>query len=274
MAFLAGGAGALDYFPCRYGGSRLTFRGPKRALSGDYIAVLGSSESYGPYVTAPFPALIEERLGVEVANLACLNAGPDAYLGDPGALEVVAGARVAVLQVMGALNLSNRFYSVHPRRNDRFIAASAQLRGLFRDVDFTEINFTRHLVRTLAARGEERFLPVADELRAVWLLRMKALIQRLPPRRVLLWTGDHAPPAPGMAGPFLAPELVDRAMVASLAQRASDYVEHVASPAARAEGVRAMQFSPAEEAAARAQPAAAVHREAAEALVPVLERLI
>ena len=105
MAFLAGSAGALDYFPCRYGGSRLTFRGPKRALSGDYIAVLGSSESYGPFVPAPFPALIEERLGVEVANLACLNAGPDAYLGDPGALEVVAGARVAVLQVMGALNL-------------------------------------------------------------------------------------------------------------------------------------------------------------------------
>lgn len=274
MAFLASGAGALDYFPCRYGGSRLTFRGPKRDLSGDYIVFLGSSESYGPFVPAPFPTLVEERLGIEVANLACMNAGPDAYLGDPGALEVIAGARVAVLQVMGALNLSNRFYTVHPRRNDRFIAATPQLRALFRDVDFTEINFTRHLIRTLVKRGDDRFAPVAEELRNVWVARMTALLHILPPRRVLLWTADHPPLPRGEAGPFLAPELVDAEMVAALRPLAPGYVQHVASPAARAEGLRAMRFAAAEARMARGQPAEAVHREAAAAVLPVLEGLL
>lgn len=274
MAFLASGAGALNYFPCQYGGSRLTFRGPKRQLSGEYIVFLGGSESYGPFVTAPFPTLVEERLGVEVANLACMNGGPDAYLGDPGALEVISGARIAVLQVMGALNLSNRFYTVHPRRNDRFIAATPHLRALYRDVDFTEINFTRHLIRTLVRRGEDRFALVAEELRNVWSARMSALLHLLPRRRILLWTSDHPPLPRGAAGPFLAPELVDAAMVAALRPLASGYVEHVASAAARAEGLRAMRFAAGEAAVARGHPAEAVHREAAAAVVPVLEGLL
>ncbi len=274
MAFLANGAGALDYFPCRYGGSRLTFRGPKRALSGEYIAVLGSSAAYGRFVPIPFPTLVEKRLGIEVANMACLNAGPGAYLGDPGALEVVRGARAVVVQVMGAINLSNRFYSVHPRRNDRFIAAAAALRNLYPEVDFSEINFTGHLIRSLLAQGEERFALVAAELRQLWLVRMRALLDLLPARRVLLWTSDHPPLRPAQAGPLLAPELIDRSMVAALRPEVSEYVEHVASAEARAGGLLAMRFGAADAPVARRHPAGAVHREMADALVPVLERLI
>ena len=59
MAFENPGQGALDYFPCRYGHSKLLFRGPRRKLDGAYCAVLGGSETYGKYVREPYPALIE-----------------------------------------------------------------------------------------------------------------------------------------------------------------------------------------------------------------------
>ncbi len=36
---------------------------------------------------------------------------------------------------MGAQNLSNRFYAVHPRRNDRFLRASTLMKTIFREVD-------------------------------------------------------------------------------------------------------------------------------------------
>lgn len=273
MAFVQPGDGALDYFPCHYGRSRLTFRGPLRDLSREYLVSLGSSETYGRFVVAPFPALIEENLGIPVANLGAPNAGPDVYLGDRGVIEVAADAHLAVLQVMGAQNMTNRYYTVHPRRNDRFVAATPLLRSMYRDVDFTEIHFTRHLIQTLWSRGPERFEPIAAELKSLWRERMTAILLRLPPRRILFWMADHVPPV-AADDPTAAPALVDRSMVTALRPHAAAYVEHIPSDAARADGLRSMRFLPGEERAVHEVPNAAIHQEAAESLLPAIERLL
>ncbi len=59
-------------------------------------------------------------------------------------LEIAAAGKVTVIQVMGAQNLSNRFYRVHPRRNDRFLEGvrPAGSRSIS-EVDFTEFHFNR-----------------------------------------------------------------------------------------------------------------------------------
>ena len=239
------------------------------------MVVLGGTESYGRFVLAPYPALVEEHFGISVANLACQNAGPDVYLTDRATLDVAAESRLAVVQLTGAQNMTNRYYTVHPRRNDRFIAATPLLRSLYREVDFTEIHFTRHLMMVLASKGAERFAPIVAELKSLWVQRMKAVLQRLPQRRVLVWMGDAPPPDAGQGdGLEHAPWLVDRQMIAQLLPHASAYVEQVASDTARAEGVRMMRFSPMEEAAAAGLPGAAVHLEVAKGLVPVIERLL
>ena len=54
MMTIPAGAGALDYFPCRYGASRAVFRGPERDLSRPYVALLGGSATFGKYVATPF----------------------------------------------------------------------------------------------------------------------------------------------------------------------------------------------------------------------------
>ena len=275
MAFVRMGDEALDYFPCHYGASRLTFRGPRRDLTGEYLAVLGGSESYGRFVIAPYAGLIEEALGIPVANLACQNAGPDVYLADPAALEVARHAHLAVIQITGAQNLTNRFYTVHPRRNDRFVAATPLLRAMYRDVDFTEFHFTRHLILALAAKGADRFAPVVAELKAVWQHRMTALLERMPRRRLLLWMADDPPPLAG-GGEALddRPWLIDRGMIAALRGHVSGYVEVVRSPAARAEGVQAMRFGALDEPAAQGLPGAMAHGEVARALVPLVQDLL
>ena len=43
----------LDYEHCRYGQSRISFRGPKKNLKGRFIAFLGGSETYGKFVRKP-----------------------------------------------------------------------------------------------------------------------------------------------------------------------------------------------------------------------------
>ncbi len=250
------------------------FRGPRRDLDLPYVVTLGGSETYGKFVPEPFSNLVEARTGLRMVNLGCMNAGLDVYLKDPGIMGVAGGARIAVVQVMGAQNLTNRFYSVHPRRNDRFLHASPLLAAMFHEVDFTEFNFTRHMLQTLQSVSADRFEVLAEDLRAAWVTRMKVLLEKLPCKSVLLWAADTAPPGPGRrADLVLDPLMVDGEMVAALRPFATDYVEVVFSDAARRRRLEGMAFDQMQEPAARGLPGPAGHREIAEALGPVLARL-
>ena len=279
MAYAFPGEGALDYFPCNYGTSRLTFRGPRRSLEQPYVAFLGGAETYGKYVPEPFPDLVEGEVGFAAINLGCVNAGPDVYLAEPEVIRIAQGAEAVVLQVLGATNLSNRYYSVHPRRNDRFIAASPQLRQLFQEVDFTEFHFTRHMLIALEATSKERFEIVAEELRQTWVLRMDELLARLPDRTVLLWMAEAPPmamsgPGPGWRGLRMDPPLVTRAMVARIVPGAQAYVEAVSSTKALEASLEGMAFAALEALAAAALPGPSVHREVAVKVVQALEEVL
>ena len=153
----------LDYALCRYGRSKLLFRGPLRKTSSPYVVFVGGTQTFGRYVETPFPALVELSSGVPCINFGLQNAGLDVFLHDADVMKIAAGAHVTVVQVLGAHNMSNRYYSVHPRRNDRFIAPSKLLCSIYPEVDFAEFHFTRHLLeappprrQALAARGPDR----------------------------------------------------------------------------------------------------------------------
>lgn len=266
MAYAFSEAQALDYASWRHGSSRLTFRGPAPELHGDYVAVLGGTETYGKYVPEPFPALTGRMAGVAVANLGCANAGPDVYINDPGVMEIAGRSRLAVMQIMGAQNLSNRHYIVHPRRNDRFLRASAQLRQMFPEVDFTEFNFTRHMLRTLQAVSPERFERVAEELRQSWVARMKSIMAQLP-EVILLWMSDRLPPARGGADLDHEPLLVDAGMIAAIRPFATAMVE-VLTPSA---GDMIIAGEPG---SGLGLPGPDAHHAAAEALTRILRQLL
>ena len=273
MAYAYAGEESLDYLPCRYGRSRLLFRGPRRDVSGRYAAVLGGIETYGRYVPRPYPVLVEAALGMPVVNLGCPNAGPDAWLADPAVMEIVTRAAVVVVQVPGAADLTNRLYAVHPRRNDRFLRASPLLQAIYRGVDFTDFSFTRHLLQSLHAAGEARFALVAEELRAAWIARMGNLLAQVPGRKVLLWMADHVP-GPRRDVPQGEPVLVDAAMMETAGAQADAVVCAVASARARAQGVAGMVFPAMSEPAARGLPGVAVHEEVAATLLPVLQEML
>lgn len=276
MAYAFPGEGALDYYPCRYGNSRLLFRGPHRSLDRPYIAFLGGTETYGKYVPDPFPDLVEEEFGFGSVNLAQVNAGIDVYLNEPDVLDIARRAEAVVVQVLGAQNLSNRFYSVHPRRNDRFLGATPALKSLFREVDFTEFNFTRHMIQGLMMVSPPRFEVVAEELRSAWVSRMQDLLSHLPAdRTLLLWVGRKRPPAEAQRvqlGPD--PLFVTADMIAKLKSRAAAYAETVVAEAARMEGLSGMVFGPMEAPAAGGLPGPLAHRDMAGTVIAGLKRFL
>ncbi len=264
MAYVFPGGTPVDYAPCRYGGSRLEFRGPFRPLQRGYMVALGGSETFGRDQKLPWPVLLEQSIGQMVVNLGLPNAGPDVYLRDPAIQDIAAGASLAIIQLPGAVNLSNRFYSVHPRRNDRVLRITPELHELYPEMDFIEFNFTNHLVSRLRDADSDRFELLHKELRAVWVARMSELLARLPARTVLVWLATAQLREAGVlgSGPTPTPALVDRAMVAAVAG-GKPVLEIVVDPAG-------FDFGQA------GSPAASMltHRQIADAVLPLVDAAV
>ena len=270
MSFEHPGAGALDYFPCRYGLSKTMFRGPRQRIEGRYAVALGGIETYGKFIATPWPLLVERATGRQMVNLGCLGAGIDAYLNDPPVMQLAAAAELRVLQVMGAQGLSNRFYVVHPRRNDRFLRATPALQRLYPEVDFTEFAFVRHMIQGLLRRDADRFAVVADELRDAWVWRMKEFLSQLGGPTILLWFADRAPGVPGVRTRLSgqSPLMVDAGMLETMRPQVVDIVQVVSPPhIGPAEG---MIYHPLDELVAAELPGPASHERVAAALVPMM----
>lgn len=273
MAYQSLGVQSLEYFPCRYGASKILFRGPRRELVGDYIAVMGGSETYGKFVQHPYPELMEGLLRKQVVNFGCMNAGVDVFANEQTLLDAANAASLAVIQIPGALNLSNRFYAVHPRRNDRFLRASSMLKAIYCEVDFTEFNFTRHMLQALQELSAEKFLMVEMELKKAWVGRMKSLVSKINSPLILLWLSEraienHCPN--GILG--ADPALVDAEMINEIRPFVQDVVEVVASPNDIEVGRKELVYPEMDEAAAHSMMGAVAHDMAADALVTSIRK--
>ena len=245
-------------FPqCRYDGSRLLFRGPRRVLDGEFVACLGGTETFGKYVSHPFPDILEEITGVTCVNFGWPNAGIDVFANDRALLDCAGRAQACILQVPCAVNMSNMYYRVHPRRNDRFLQATEALRSLFAEVDYTEFSFTRHLLHHLQDVSADRFSYIRQELALVWVEGMRGLIARIGSPVVLLWLSvRHPDEAVDRPDIWADPALVSREMLEALRGEVLDIVELPPGPA------RGEVLEPED------------HRRAADVLVPVMAEVL
>lgn len=275
MAFQRLGDKPLEYLHCEYPGSKLRFRGPQRKLEGHYAAFLGGTDTYGKFIEQPFPALIEARTGVKCVNFGWPNAGVDVYLNDIGVLMATAKASVTVLQVPCVTNMTNRFYSVHPRRNDRFLEASGTLRAIYGEVDFTEFHFVRHMLKRLKNVSEERFSTVIEEIQTAWMSRMQLLLHKIDSKVILLWMSARKPEEHASQTQVeFDPICVTRKMVEMLRPMADHMIEVVAGDAIKTEGTKGMRFSELETPAAQEVLGPTVHYQVAEALGPMVDGMV
>lgn len=270
--------GGLSYAPCRYGMSRIFFRGPRRRLDSPYVAFIGGTETYGKFIGQPVPDLVEKELGETCVNLGCVNGGVDAFVNDPTIMAICHDAEVTVVQVMGANYLSNRFYSVHPRRNDRFLRASTVMQAIYNEVDFADFTFTRHMLGALYARSPDRFDIVVQELREAWVARMKNMLGQIGPRSILLWFSkekmDDTPWDERMNAMQADPLFITGSMMDALRPLVREIVVANPSDVALAQGTKGMFFPPSHAKAAGEMLSVAAHYEAAAKLTPALRRAL
>lgn len=269
--------GELSNVRCNYGDSRLPFRGPRRTLEGDYVVFLGATDTFGKFLEQPFPMRVEAKLGMPCVNMGLVNGGVDAFEKDQVVMTTCQGARAVVIQVMGAQNLSNRFYTVHPRRNDRFLYASSVLQTLYPEVDFADYSFTRHMLSALLSICPKRFEIVVSEVQTAWSARMRRFVSDIDRPVVLLWFADHRAMDPGdrrLMTLDREPLFVDAAMLDTLRLSAKELVRVVPDEATLAAGPVGMTFNPAEAGIARELMNSKAHGFAADALLPALQKAL
>jgi len=267
MSYEYMGVGPINYYPCHYGASKLIFRGPKKNPGRKYCVAIGGTETFGKYLEDPYPAQLAALCGRDVVNLGCMHAGAEVFLNNPAILDICQDADVTIVQLTSAQNMSNRFYSVHPRRNDRFIAASRLLYSIYPGLDFTNVHYTGHLVSMLRNYSETCFELIKNELQSEWVAKMQAMLAMIGGRITLLWLSDRFP---GDSEDFPSlgndPKLLDRAMIDQLLSDNVGLLEIVGTPEEISAGHDRMIFTRWEEAAARQMLGPIVHQEAARRL--------
>ena len=268
------GPGALDYVPCRYGTSKLIFRGPQRVLEDPYVAFIGGTTTFGKFLEQPFPLRVEHMTGVPSVNFGQVNAGLDVFLRETVVTEAANVARVTVVEVLGATHASNRLYRVHPRRNDRFLGAEPELARLYPEVDFTKFSFVRHMLRHLYHLDEGRFELLRKVFQKLWMRRMRELLGRLSPEVILLRIGDGESGERWMDTERSGAAMVTDNMLDELGGAVSDIVDVQVQDRLPDAQTRGMVFDLMEQAAANSVHGPQVHQAVATALRPVLDRLM
>ncbi len=271
MSYAQMGRRALDYEPCQYPGSQMVFRGPQIDPLDEFVLCLGGSETFGKYTPDPFPDRLADRIGKPVVNMGAMNAGLDLFINDPAIASALDRADAVVLQIPGAANMSNRFFTVHPRRNDRFLKASNKMRQIYHDLDFTEFHFTRHMLTALRHQSEERFALVIAELRTAWRARMALLLDRINAPVHLLWLSQRAPEDDPVNEEGLGydPLFVTRHMVDEIAPFAASMTISIWNDK-RVPDQRGLTYSKGEEAAARLMPGPRDHERVSQELAQLL----
>ncbi len=275
MNALTPGYRTFEHEPCRYGGARIPFRGPHKRLKGSYVTFLGGTETFGPYVATPFPELIELQTGLTCVNLGCRKGGIDAYLSNPSLIDLCSMGEVTVIEVTGAQNMSNRFYSVDPRRNNRFLRASKIMKSIFFEFDFANLETTEQMLSLIACDAADRMPLLKQEIQTAWVARMRSLVRAIDGPVILLWAADH-PPFSAAAGGSIArpPQFVDRAMLDAVLDDADHLVEVVIGANEVAAGYEKTLLSPKDIVAAAATLGPVAHRRIATAVTPVLSAML
>lgn len=271
MSFETRPNAVLDYQSVSYPGSMAEFRGPPADLMQKQVLCLGGTETFGRFVEHPFPALMAARLGRPVANLGVMNAGLELFLNDSAIQRAIQHADHVVLQITGAHLMTNRFYRVHPRRNDRFLRASSALSTVYRGTDFTEFHFVRHMLSVLAVESAERFAIVMRELQEAWVARMKTLITQIDGPVHLLWMSTN-PPLDALQSleEGSDPLFITDAMVKDVVQVANSLTVCTSNEAEIALPTEGKVFAPRESAAAKLLPGPAQHDRAADMLAELI----
>ena len=164
----------------------LDLRGPKLDQP-DYIAYLGAAQTFGRYCHKPFPTLLGQRLQLGTLNLGSGGKGPQYYLENPQALDLINNAKLAVVQIMSGRSISNSLFETI--RGDRSGIRRSDGKRMTSNAIFYQ------LISGQDERGlDPEFLKqLVAETRQNYVVAMIELLKKIQVPTILFWFSVRSP---------------------------------------------------------------------------------
>lgn len=174
----------VDYSLWRLPGIDIDLRGPVPELESDgYIVTIGAAQTFGRFVSEPYPEIISKRIGLPALNLGVSGAGPSFFVQRPKLLSIINNAKLAIVQVMSGRSSSNSLIEVQENQGIvKRVNAAADVKGVFAETAYLELLAELSPVELSELRAEIRF-------RA--LMEMQDLLRRITIPRVVFWFSDR-----------------------------------------------------------------------------------
>ncbi len=270
----------IDYQLWNLTGVPRKLRGPAppSLAEGEYITCVGAAQTFGCYSEKPFPALLQEALGIPVLNFGVAGAGPSLFTRQHF-LDHINGGKLVVLQVLSGRSTGNSLFQP---------VNSGEM--LNRRSDGVELGAAPMYAQLLQSKSRDEVEAVIRETRENWLREFNELINRITKPVILAWFSVRSPDyresyssVECLFGKF--PQLVNREMIDRIRPRVDRYVEYVSDAGlpqplvSKATGkpitikMRA-DLSDREKKVNDYYPSPEMHRGLATSLVPVLQEML
>lgn len=243
------------------------------------VVCIGSAATLGRFVDRPFPQILAETLGAKVGNYGYGGARPETYLAQPGVLQRMASADLTILEFMSARGMENRFFMPRSLYDLRVL-----LRPEWRQHPaFAHLGAGAHFIDRIWNPALERIPEEAVAAAAESVEAYERDFVRLAEQArnvVLLWFSQRAPDeADADAMPYSFPHLLGRKSFERLSARfpAVTVVSTRGLPQPllnRRTGEPEPLVGSATPTVNTYYPSPEMHEEAAEALRPVVARIL
>ncbi len=203
--------------------SALLIRGPKpqNLERGRYFACVGAAQTFGRFCHAPFPTLLQQRLGIPTLNLGRGGAGPSFFSkGNEKLLDYINGGMFAIIQVMSGRSASSSLFE------------SKGLGYYIRRSDGVSIECDEAFRQLLEKNDEAYARTIVAETRHNWVNDYIELLETITIPKILFWFSERPPryrerysDVYALFGAF--PQLVNGEMINEVNKHSHEYVECV-----------------------------------------------
>lgn len=175
----------LDYHEFTVRDCDVKFRGPGfdpfAVEEGSFFSTLGAAQTYGCFFEKPYPALLAEKTGLKPLNLGVGGTGPGFYLQYPSLIDAMNRGKFVVLQAMAARHETNSRFEADGYVEfvkDRIKGDSVNSGDAWRRIIDEEFDKTPQYVA---------------ESRASWLDTTRLLVDKLTVPVIFFWYSRREP---------------------------------------------------------------------------------
>lgn len=233
-----------DYACHELPGTGLWFRGPApaRLETGQYFSAIGAAQTFGCFCDDPYPALLEERLGLPALNLGYSGAGPGFFLRNDALLRTINDGAFCIVQVMSGRSTSNSLFENREglahgrRRSDGAPTTAEEIFDAAIGRELARVPLVPRRVKEQIVKRAGLTLPavrkLAEESRRDWVESYRELLAAITVPKILFWFSARTPdyrPKYHRQGPLLGryPQLIDAATLQRIKPLADAYAECV-----------------------------------------------